>query len=574
MMRVYAMITICLVLLSMAKMAGKYPTSDFSSPVNREFKLSGTFGELRTNHFHAGLDIKSQYGVAGDPVYASSEGFISRIKVEEYGYGNVLYLQHPNGFTSVYAHLDRFSPEIEQYVKNEQYRTQSFEIDLYPSKQEFPVHQDQSIGFMGNSGYSFGPHLHFEIRHTQNQVPVNPLHFGFDVKDQTAPVVQQIIVYEYNESGELLQYEILQPKLQSPGQYVLENSLEMSGAIASFGLRAYDMHEGTTNQNGIYSIQCKVDEEPSFAFTLDEIPFEQTRFVNAHIDYRQKVNENKFFHRCHPLEGNKLPIYYSGLDNGMIYLNTEQPRNVSLAVSDFKGNISTLSFRVVRNHSLLAKIFEPTLYQTIAEPDQVSIISQPGLQVVWPKGSFYEQTALSATLIPSEGLGSFSPYYEISPVDVPVHYYFDILIEGLAVPPHLREKVFIARCEPDGTIINCGGKWIGNNLTTGVRQMSTYTILADTVEPKITILHFGSKMTGWNRMAFKITDNFRIKDRGRDLLYDAWVDGQWILMSLDGKSGILTHNFDGRIPPGDHQLVIKVTDDRGNEAVLEKSFTL
>jgi hypothetical protein len=258
----------------------------------------------------------------------------------------------------------------------------------------------------------------------------------------------------------------------------------------------------------------------------------------------------------------------------MTYLNAEQPRSVTLEVSDFKGNKSTLAFKVVRNKTLLPKMPPAQPYLTIGEPDKVSIISQPGLQVVWPQGSFYEKTPINVEIIPSEGLGCYSPHYAITPSDIPVHFYYDILIEGLSVPAHLREKVFIARCEADGSIINCGGNWIGNNLTTGVRQMSTYTIMADTIAPKISVLHFGPKMTGWSRMAFKISDNFRIKDRGRDLVYNAWVDGEWILMSLDGKSGILTHQFDGRIPPGEHQLVIKLVDDRGNEAVLEKTFTL
>ena len=574
MMKIYFLITACIVLLSMVEITDSTPIGEFSSPVNRDFKLSGTFGELRTNHFHAGLDIKSSNGIPGDPVYASYDGYISRIKVEENGYGNVLYIDHPNGFTTVYAHLDRFAPEIEQYVKAAQYKAESFEIDLLPTRLQFPVTQNQQIGFMGNTGSSYGAHLHFEIRHTNNQVPINPLHFGFAVADQKPPVVQQLIAYEYSEDGQLLRSFVLQPVMTSPGQYTFNEPIETGVPMVTFGLRTYDIQDGASNQNGVYRIQCSVDDEPSFSFALDEIPFEQSRYINAHIDYQKKVNEDKFFHRCHPLEGNKLHIYTTGVDNGMIHLNAEQARNVSMAVSDYNGNISTLSFQVVRNLNILTKVPATPPYQTIAEPDEVSILSQPGIQVVWPKGSFYEKTPLNIDVIPSDHSDSYSPHYAISPVDAPVHYYFDVNLEGLAVPERLRDKVFIARCEPNGSIVNCGGKWIGNNLTSEVRQISTYTIMADTIAPYISVLHFGPKMTGWNRMAFKISDNFNTKDRGRDLLYDAWVDEKWILMSMDGKSGILTHLFDGSILPGTHQLVLKVTDDRGNQTVLEKSFTL
>lgn len=569
-----ALLAVTLLFLSMAEHAGKYPVHDFYSPVNRDIRLSGTFGELRSNHFHAGLDIKSSTGMSGDPIYAAQEGFVSRIRVDGSGYGNVIYVDHPNGFTTLYAHLDRFAPEIQEYVRQEQYAAENFEVDLYPDRSKFPVHQSQLIGIMGNTGHSYGPHLHFEIRHTEGQVPVNPLHFGYAIADQRAPVIQQLIVYEYDENGKAGTSRVMQPAKLPSGKYGFTNPISLASSRVSFGVRAYDMHDGTPNQNGIYGVQCKADGEPSFAFTFDEIPIEQTRYLNAHIDYRQKLNQNKFFHRCHSLEGNKLPIYYAGVDKGLIYINPEQTRKITLDVTDFHGNISTIEFDVQRDLSIPVKeTIEPT-YDIMGLPDEVNIISKPGIQVVWPKGSFYEQIPLQVDVIPSEGLDCYSPHFAISPVDIPVHYYFDVNIEGLSVPPALTNKFFIARCEPNGSIVNCGATWIGNNLSTGVRQLSTYTIMADTIPPKITTVHFGPKMTGWSRMAFKISDNFSVRDGGRPLLYDAWVDDQWILMALDGKSATLTHVFDGSIPPGDHQLRIKVIDDRGNETVLEKTFTL
>lgn len=573
MIRIYAMITVCIGLLSMAEFAGNYPADAFVSPVNHQIRLSGTFGELRTNHFHAGLDIRSSNYASGDPIYATGDGYISRIKIDAFGYGNAIYIDHPNGFTSLYAHLEKFVPEIEAYVKEQQYMQKSFEVDLYPGER-FPIKKAQHIAYMGNTGFSFGPHLHFEIRHTNGQVPINPLHFGFDVADNKPPVIQNLVVYQFDELGQLLGSKLYQPKWKSSGTYALPTDIKVTAAKVAFGIRAYDAQDGGSNQNGVYSIECKADEEPSFAFALDEIPFEQTRYMNAHIDYKLKVNQNLFAHRCYPLEGNKLPIYYTNSSQGKFEINREQPRSFTFTVADFEGNTSKLSFDVVKNPEPAPIATPPEKYAVMGEPSDVTILNQPGLQVIWPEGTFYEKIPIQVDNKPMIKGKSFSPYYEIRPFDAPVHSFFDISIDGLQVPPQLHDKAFIARCEPNGSIINCGGTWIGNNLTTGVRQLSQYTIMVDTIAPKITPAYFKDVMTGWERMTFKISDNYRVRDKGRDLQFNAYVDGKWILMELDGKTGLLSHRFDGTIPPGGHSLMIVVTDDRGNEAVLQKTFTL
>lgn len=572
-MKIYILITLCIVFLSMAEFASHYPQGHFASPVNRQMRLSGTFGELRSNHFHAGLDVKSLNQTSGDPIYAAAEGFISRINVDAFGYGNVLYVEHPNGFTTLYAHLDKFTPEIEAYVREQQYLLKSFEVDLYPG-QRFPVAQSQQIGFMGNTGHSYGPHLHFEVRHTHGQVPINPLHFGFDVPDNVKPVIQNLVVYEFDEFDQLINTKLFQPKWKSAGTYELPTALELNAAKVGFGIRAYDTQSTTTNPNGIYSIQCKAGDEPSFAFTLDEIPSEQTRYMNAHIDYKLKLNKNLFSHRCYPLEGNKLPIYYSGTDNGKFEISREFPRTFTFSVADFAGNISKLTFDVAKGPGLAPILSPPTKYLALGEPNDVTIINQPGLQVVWPEGSFYEKTPIHVNSSPQVKGESFSPYYELLPDDIPVHTYYDISIEGLAVPASYLDKAFIARCEPGGSIINCGGTWVGNHLTARVRQMSTYTIKIDTIPPRISAHSFSSNMKGWKKMSFKMWDNIRVRDSARQLTYAAYVDDQWILLDLDGKTGTLVHQFDGSIPPGDHTLVINVTDDRGNVGTLTRTFTL
>ncbi|MEO7926483.1 MAG: M23 family metallopeptidase [Saprospiraceae bacterium] len=552
-----------------------YPKGDFVSPVRREIKLSGTFGELRTNHFHAGLDIRSLNKTIGDSIYAASGGYISRIKIDEYGYGNAIFIDHPDGYTTLYGHLDHFTDEIQQYVKEQQYLQQSFEVDLNPGPDKFPVSQMQQIGFMGNTGSSYGAHLHFEIRHTNDQTPVNPLHFGFTITDHRAPVIQQLIVYEMDANGQLLNSRIMQPEMTEDSNYQIALPIELPSEKVAFAVRTYDTEDNDNeNQNGIYRIGCKAGDEMGFAFSMDEIPFELARTINAHIDYKEKINENHFFHRCFPLEGNKLPIYSIGREQGKFALNSEFPRHFSITTSDFNGNASTLNFQVVRSQSMAPRSLEPVNYNAIGVPDEVTIITQQGIQAVWPENCFYEKIPLSITKVSRTKVGNFSPYFEISPVETPVQDYFKLSIDGHFVPPSLISHAFIARCDPNGSVFNCGGSWIGNNLTTDVREMGTYAIMVDTIPPKIIPLHFKENMSGWAQMDFRISDNMRIREKGRGIIYAVFVDNSWILMSLDGKTGILTHQFDGRILQGDHQLLIKVTDDRGNVSELEKSFTL
>jgi len=262
-----------------------YP-QHFRAPIDGEILLSGTFCELRSDHFHSGIDIK---GYLGKDLLAIDEGYVSRIKVQEGGYGNALYIDHPSGYTSVYCHLDRFTSELEHFVKSHQYNKERFEVDLYPEKERFKFTKGQKVGDMGTSGRSFGPHLHFEIRETKSQKALNPLRFGFEVKDHRHPRMHQLKVYELNEQCETTassHYSLHRSGNQySPSKKTILTSSEFTG----LGLKVYDHMDGAPNWNGIYSLELLVDDSLHLAFEMEKLAFNETRYLNARQQWHGTV---------------------------------------------------------------------------------------------------------------------------------------------------------------------------------------------------------------------------------------------------------------------------------------------
>ncbi|HRI62354.1 MAG TPA: M23 family metallopeptidase, partial [Saprospiraceae bacterium] len=243
--------------------AATYPKDYFMAPVDANpLRLTGTFGELRADHFHSGIDIDSKTGGIGQPVFAAADGFVDRIRVQESGYGNVLYVKHPNGYTTVYAHLDRFSSEIQKFVREMQYKRERFEVDLNPADGQFRVKQGQEIGKLGNSGGSTGPHLHFEIRQSGTDKALNPLLFGLPVPDNTPPEIRDMKVYFLNDKREVMTSKPFPIQRQKDGTVGVANEVVSLGAWRiGFGVKAFDKQTGHRNDNGIFAISLYADGE-------------------------------------------------------------------------------------------------------------------------------------------------------------------------------------------------------------------------------------------------------------------------------------------------------------------------
>src|SRR6056297_590248 len=325
-----------------------FPEDLFIPPVKIPIYLSGTFGELRSNHFHAGIDIKTG-GETGKKIYTIQDGYVSRIHISTSGYGKSLYITHPNGYISVYGHLSRYNNKIEKYIKEYQYDNQTHTLKIFPDKSLFPVKKGDIIAYSGNSGYSFGPHLHFEIRKSKDHTPLNALLFNFDVKDNIKPKILGIAVYPANPNSYINgknTKKIIDTK-GIRGDYQLKNddTLRVSGDIG-FGIETYDYLNESNNKCGVYSIELKINNSRIYYHEIQEIPFHKMRFINTHIDYETKIKDGRKFQKSFISPNNDLSIYKNVVNNGIIHFSENRVYNIQYIVKDSYQNTSKLDFIV------------------------------------------------------------------------------------------------------------------------------------------------------------------------------------------------------------------------------------
>ncbi len=548
-----------------------YPTDYFRSPVDRQIYLSGTFGELRPNHFHAGIDIKAHGGKVGQNLYATADGHVARIKISSGGYGNVLYIKHPNGYTTVYAHMYKFADKIAKYVKESQYEKQKFEIELFPPADKFVFKKGDVIGKLGTSGRSFGPHLHFEIRDSRTEKPINPLLFGFELKDNIAPKLHQLKAYFLNDKMNTLDtktFDLI--KLSNKKYKVRGDTLRLGAWRVGFGIKAYDHMNGTPNWNGVYKVDMSQDGEPSYVYEMETFSFNESRYINAHLDYEEQVSKKSYFNRMFRMPGNKLSIYDEQTSKGLIKLSNTKATKITMVVEDADGNDATLEFWAKRG-----KVKEPESesFNYLLPFDEENIIDNNTVRMHFPLGAFYENLYMQYRTSRDDSKNVYSMVYHIHDYKTPVHTYYDLSIQPNGLPEELRSKAFIAYCGKDQKMQNSGGRWEEGKLKAKVRDLGDFCIMVDDKAPTITPASFKSNMKGFSKMTFKIKDNFETTGKARGMTYNATVDDQWILLEYDSKNDLLIHRFDGRIPAGKHTLRLVVSDNRGNEKVLERTFT-
>jgi hypothetical protein len=547
---------------------GDYPKDFFRAPVEGDVRLSGTFGELRSNHFHSGIDIK---GFRGRKIVSAAEGYIYRINVRAGGYGNGLYIKHPNGYITVYGHMNSYAPEIAAFVAQWQAENKQFEMDYYPDSTEFQLAKGQQVGTMGNTGYSFGPHLHFEIREAATDNPINPLLFGIQVPDQQKPLMNQLRIFGLDEQTLTTQKKTYDLQSAGSGRYKINaDTILVNSERAGIGIKTYDLMDAVRNWNGVYKIEMLVDGVQEYEIELDQFSFEEWAYLNAHVDY-QDVQENKsYFNRCYQMPGNHFSAYETKENRGVLTLNENKAKRIEIVVSDFKDNQSRLGFWLKKAPGPLAK--RETTFNYFLPHQQENQINNYYLYLKFPEGSFYEDLEMQYHFEQEQGANIFSTTHAIHQPLTPIHKNFEISIRPSLVPEQLRSKAFIARCSPSNRITNCGGEWEAGMLKTRVGSFGDYVVMIDTVPPNIRSEDFRYDLRGRKNINFKASDDIGTAGPAHGLRYQASIDGQWVLLTYDLKYDRFTHQFSGDLSTGEHLFRLEITDDRDNTAVFEQKF--
>jgi len=546
--------------------------SEFIAPLDVPLYLAGNFGELRSNHFHAGLDIKTG-GREGLKIYSIADGYVSRIKVSPYGYGKAIYIRHPNGYTSVYGHLKKFREDIEIAIKKHQYANKSFKVEMYPSAGQFPLKQGDLIAISGNSGGSVAPHLHFEIRETRSEKPVNPLKFGFDIKDNIKPSITELQIYpigpesEINGKNGVAKFSIVIDKM---GIFRISGypTIPVYGKFG-FGIKAYDKLNEVPNRCGIYEMEIYQNERLIYHHKMDKISFSETRYLNAFVDYREKIKNNTWVHRNYILPNNKLNVYQLN-ESGITSILIGHTQNFKYVIRDTYGNESILKFEMIGvekmnlSESILSQ--KPTKHFKCKE---ANTFESGHVLVYLPANVLYEDLNFNYWI--SDTIkNAISPTYNIHDLYTPLHSYMALSIKMQNIDAKLKRYCVIVSQDENKKIIPEGGYWKGNYLIVKTRSFGAYTVMVDSVKPKLTPVNIPSNkdMSRKWSLIIKAEDNLSGVHK-----YNGYIDGEWVLMEYDYKKKRLIHRFEDDLTKGGHSFRLVVIDKIGNASKLEFDFT-
>ena len=539
-----------------------YPKDYFSPPLDIPMQLSGNFGELRPNHFHAGFDFKTQQK-EGLKVYASADGYVSRIKISTFGNGITIYINHPNGYTTVYAHLQKAVGPIQDFISQTHYKEQAFEIEMYLKPGEIPIKKGELIALSGNTGASEGPHLHYEIRHTQSEYIINPLHFGFDlgIKDTKKPTLSGLYVYPLfsttvNKSQRPI---VLNYSLQKDGTY-LADKVVANGPIG-FGITTDDYDDVSFNKNGAYSVKSFFNGHPSFGFQFDTYSFDDMRYVNALIDYAKYKKTSQRVQKLYMNSKYNLPFIMTNETKGQIIPVPNLDGLYRIEVGDYFGNTTLVSIPIQYDTTPVILPTESTASKYLIRSTKDNIFEKDNASVFFPAGTFYDDFTLNFDV-----RNSILYLHDDS---VPAHTNFIVSISNSKLSNEKIDKTYIARIDGEKLIYNSTYRK-DSIFSSKVKTLGKYKLVTDTLAPKISMSKpIEGKWVSQNVIQLQISDS------GSGIkTYNGYLNGKWVLFEYDNKTNTISHYFNDKfLLNGTNELKVIVTDAMGNSATFETQFS-
>ncbi len=547
----------------------EYPKNYFRSPVSFPVTLAGSFGEVRRNHFHSGIDIRTE-GVVGKPVYAIADGYISRINISSGGFGKALYIIHPNGYLSLYGHLSRYAGAIASNARAQQFKQESFAIDLEVPAGLLKVKKGDIIAYSGNSGASGGPHLHFEIRDAKTQEIIDPLDFGFMKPSGIVPDINWLKVYPMDNDAMVnhLPRPLLLPVTGKGDNCRLKmvDSLAVSGNVM-FGIETFAIAEGGM-KTGVHNITLTVDGVKVFSQNIDRFAFAETRYVNSLMDYPAFLQNGRKVQRSYVAPNNKLSVYSEVKNRGIISFNDSKLHTIRYVVKDAFGKASALEFRVMSHPPVKqpARPLPPGAQFMSYKTD--NHVERADLKFDIPKDAIYDDLQFEYDVTPPVR-GSFAGVYHLHNRYTPLHTFCTLSIRADKVPKNLVSKAVIVSVGEGNSFASAGGTYENGWVTAKVRDFGNYTVTVDTEPPVIKPINIfpNKKVKKQSSIMVKLHDNLSgVKS------YRGTLNGKWILMDYDEKNHLLTYAFDELMKPGKNVFVLHVTDGAGNTSKYEATL--